>query len=715
MHSHFSRRAITASSVLIASVLVAMPPGVSASAEVIDDGPLLWLEGELAGDDGVLYAAESDFVPPETPDYGLTLDAVLALALGGRGEEAAATTALDAVEANIESYITGEAFGDTGSTYAGATGKALLTASIMGADVDDFGGVDLEARSRATIVTDGDQVGRFSDVSIFGDFSNGFGQALSISGLSYTPDGAPDEAVTFLLDQQCPGGAFRLTYAAEPDPAADPVPEPDAVGCEDDAEASADATSLAVQALLTTGSAPATVAAIEAATDWLIGEQAVDGSIGANANSTGLASQALLAAGETEAAVLARNYVTLLQVGPDDSPDELGAIAFDAEALALVATDGIDAASRDQFRRSTTQGVLAYGVGPFGQIDDYTAVTPDRLTDTRDTEPVAAGTEIALQVGGTSGVPINAAAAVLNVTAVRGEGVGFLTVWDCSDPRPETSSVNFVDASASPNSVISALSAGGEMCIYASETVDVIVDVNGYFSAGSAYIAFAPERLTDTRGFDRVLADGQIEVQVGGQVGAPLTADAAAVLNVTAVRADDSGFLTVWDCAEPRPTTSSVNFDSESATPNTVISTLSASGAVCVYSSAETDVIVDAIGAFPRGSDYTGIAPERVTDTRQSGSVGADTQISVDIAEGAEISESAGSVALNVTAVRAEGPGFLTVWNCSDPRPPTSSVNFDGPSASPNSVIAALSVDREVCVYASVDADIIVDVVGYFG
>ena len=70
----------------------------------------------------------------------------------------------------------------------------------------------------------------------------------------------------------------------------------------------------------------------------------------------------------------------------------------------------------------------------------------------------------------------------LNVTAVRGANVGFVTVWDCSSPQPGTSSVNFSGPEAEPNSVITQLSSDGEVCLSTSESVDLIVDVSGYFA-----------------------------------------------------------------------------------------------------------------------------------------------------------------------------------------------------------------------------------------
>ena len=699
MRTHPSRRAKFRSSVplasaLVAGLLVAVPAGSSNAADAVDDAPLLWLEGELTDNGGTM---PSSFDPMAT-DFGLTLDAVLALTLGGRGAEAPATEAMTLFEANIDDYITGEAFGDAGSAYAGAIGKSLVAVSVRDGDVNAFGGVDLEAASRDAMQTGGLHQGRFSDVSTFGDFSNGFGQALNISGLSSTPDGAPGDAVDFLIDQQCSNGGFRLSYDGT-------TPTR---GCDVDVDADTDATSLALQALLAVDPNPETQASIADAITFLLELQTDDGGIDANANSTGLASQALLAAGQTAPALEARNYVMGLQLVC--SADEYGAIAFNQGAFDEAAS-GIDAPQRDQFRRATSQGVLAFAPAVVSDVADYVACIPVRVLDTRTSTPLAAGEQTMVTVAGSGTVPNIAAAVALNVTAVRGAGTGFVTVWDCSTPRPTTSSVNFAGPAASPNSVITGLSDTGSICLYSDQTVDLIIDVDGYFPAGSTYTAIAPERLIDTRSTVQVPPAAPIEFAVTG-----IPDDSAvAVLNVTAVRGASTGFLTVWDCSDPRPTTSSVNFSGPAASPNTVISKLSDNGTACIYADADVDVIVDVSGAFPEGSGFTGITPDRVLDTRSDDTVYLAGDFSVTIAGEGDVPVSATAAALNVTPVRGDGIGFVSVWDCSEPRPETSSANFAGPAPAPNSVIAKLSDDGRVCLATSESVDLIVDVGGFFG
>ena len=111
----------------------------------------------------------------------------------------------------------------------------------------------------------------------------------------------------------------------------------------------------------------------------------------------------------------------------------------------------------------------------------------------------AGGTTIEVPIVGRAGVPEGAVAALLNFTAVRGSGPGHLTAYPCGEPQPLASTVNFMADEAVANSTIVKLGAGGSVCVYATTSVDVVVDIGGFYPAGSDYVPQAPERLLDTR------------------------------------------------------------------------------------------------------------------------------------------------------------------------------------------------------------------------
>ncbi len=237
-----------------------------------------------------------------------------------------------------------------------------------------------------------------------------------------------------------------------------------------------------------------------------------------------------------------------------------------------------------------------------------------------------------------------------------------------------------------------------------------------------------PNRLLDTRlpgaltagnsfSTQAVVPAGQsITVKVtGGDV--PETALAVA-LNVTAVDGQAPGFLTVWPDGGPQPGTSSVNFPPGGASPNTVVSRVGTGGLIRIFASAPVEVIVDIFGWFGPGGTarlFT-IVPDRVFDSRAgAGPVAKNQTIDVQITGTARVPAGSTAAILNVTATDATAPGFLTVFPSDRAQPGVSSVNFEVGVARPNSVIAPVGADGKIKIFASEQANVIVDVMGWFG
>ncbi len=719
---------------------------------------LLWLEGELNDNGGSM---PSSFDPTKT-DWGLTIDTILALNGGGRGAEPAATTATEGLSANINDYITGEAFLDVGSHYSGPVGKSMLAAILQGANPSNFGGVDLEALSRAAIQPSGIHEGRFSDVSIFGDFSNGFGQALNILALSQTTAGVPASASDFLLAQQCPAGGFRLSY--DPPFVLPPAtPAPATRGCVSDSEADTDATAFALDALLTLDPG-SVITAVDRAASWLVDHQdpvthgfgGTGPTASVNANTTGLAVHASNAAGRAEAATRGLGYVRSLQLNPLQTSGtaavgEEGAIARDEGALADALAGGITALARDQWRRATAQAVLAFNFPAFvAPRSDPVTLDPARLLDTRPGESTIdglqlgggltpAGSTLVLQVTGRGGVPADAAAVVLNITAEGGQGPGFVSVYPCDAAQPLTSSLNFVTGTPTANAVVAGLSAAGTVCLYVgTNAVNLVADVNGYFPAASGYHPLTPARLMDSRPGESTIDGAQVGagltpagstlvLPISGRGGVPADVDAV-VLNVTADGGEGPGFVTVYACDAPRPLASNLNFTASTPIANMVATELSTTGMVCLYVATNAvNLIADVNGYFPTGSGYNAVTPARLLDTRPgestidgaqlgAGLTGAGTTLVLPVAGRAGVPADAASVVLNVTADGALGTGFVTVYACDAPRPLASNLNFVANTPIPNAVITKLSAAGTVCLYVATNpVNLIADVSGYFG
>lgn len=312
----------------------------------------------------------------DSPDFGLTLDAVMAYALDDRASDHHATTALDIVGDRILEYVSDAGFGDgTTERYAGALAKSTLAFALAGRDVNDVDGVDLEAELRARMQTTGDDTGRFSDQSQWGDYSNGFGQSLAILALARTEGGVPQQAIDFLMSQQCPNGGFRGTYSTPG-------------GCTDSVNADTDYTSFAIQALHSIGQSAEVKLALHRAVDFVLDHQADDGSVSGtgvtavpNTNSTALAAQALRAVGRTTDADEASGWVRGRQIDATDAGDgpagtDLGAIAYGPDAFDAAITAGIAEGVRDQWRRATVQGLLAFDAPSYSPAGEEPESSP---------------------------------------------------------------------------------------------------------------------------------------------------------------------------------------------------------------------------------------------------------------------------------------------------------------------------------------------------
>lgn len=223
---------------------------------------------------------------------------------------------------------------------------------------------------------------------------------------------------------------------------------------------------------------------------------------------------------------------------------------------------------------------------------------------------LAAGSFRAIQVAGRVGTNAEATNAVLSVVAVSPSGGGYLTVYPCGT-RPATSSMNFTPGVTLATMVITKLGAGasaGDVCIYTSTRTDLIVDVSGSFFDAAFGALPTPKRIVDSRRtgttddglqqrFGPILAGTSRTVPVASRVGLPGSVQNV-VLTVVAVGPPTAGYLTVYPCGLPVPSTSSMNFTRGVTLANTVVTKLGAGGSVCIYTSATMHVVVDVAGSL---------------------------------------------------------------------------------------------------------------------
>ena len=375
----------------------------------------------------------------------------------------------------------------------------------------------------------------------------------------------------------------------------------------------------------------------------------------------------------------------------------------------------------------------------------FNATAPVRVADTRAGEPVgfpvtkvslSGGTTLAVPVAGTFGVSTDAVAVALNVTAVDPAGEGHLRVFPCGGPMPNASAVNYARGETVANSAITRVGTGGAVCVFAATNTHLVVDLTGWFPAGSAYSALPPQRIADTRVGQPVsfpaakqrIAGGDVLVMpVAGAFAVPADAQAV-VLNVTAVAPVAPGHFRVFPCDSAVPNASHLNFAAGQTVANTVVVAPGANGgvtpggAVCILTTATADIVVDLTGWFPAGSGFGATPPVRVTDTRVGQPVAlpvvkqrvaAGTTLSIPMAGTFGVPVDATAVVLNVTAVDPLNAGHVRAFPCGSPVPNASNLNYVARQTIANTTIVRPGAGS-VCVYTSATTDLVVDLNGWF-
>ena len=249
---------------------------------------------------------------------------------------------------------------------------------------------------------------------------------------------------------------------------------------------------------------------------------------------------------------------------------------------------------------STPVNLIVDMSGWFISGDELNTFTPQRAFDLRTTGLVVTpNTPYAFQMTGNFGIPPSGASSVvLNVTATGATESGYITVWPCDQPQPNTSNLNYLPNQDIPNAVIATIDSRGQVCFASSSPTFLIADISGWFAQSSNLNVITPQRLLDTRSAQRVSATPTYVLDLSATSPVSAGAATAVVLNVTATRATGSGFATVWPCDESQPPTSNLNFDANEDIPNLVLTKVSTSNTVCFSASTPVHLIADLMGWF---------------------------------------------------------------------------------------------------------------------
>jgi len=157
------------------------------------------------------------------------------------------------------------------------------------------------------------------------------------------------------------------------------------------------------------------------------------------------------------------------------------------------------------------------------------------------------------------------------VTVVPQGPLAYLTAWPTGQTQPLVSTLNSFDGTTLANAAIVPAGTNGSASFYASNTTDLVIDINGYFappgSGGLNFYPVTPCRLVDTRnpngtfGGPTMAAGTTRAIPLWeGSCGLPgLPGAQAYSLNITVVPQGILSYLSTWPTLGTQPMVSTLN------------------------------------------------------------------------------------------------------------------------------------------------------------
>ena len=241
----------------------------------------------------------------------------------------------------------------------------------------------------------------------------------------------------------------------------------------------------------------------------------------------------------------------------------------------------VDPATNKVYAANLASNTVSVVSGGWPLALQFVPATPCRLVDTRNPTgpfggpPIPGGgyRDFILPNNLECGIPATAAAYSLNVTVVPHGALGYIMVWPTGEDQPAVSTLNSLDGRIKADAVIVPAGASGGVRILATNTTDLVLDIDGYFVPApnpSAYAFFplTPCRVADTRnapgklGGPYLQGNQQREFPVLDATACAIPNSAIAYsINLAAIPRNHLplGFLTVWPTGQNRPISSTLN------------------------------------------------------------------------------------------------------------------------------------------------------------
>ncbi len=447
-------------------------------------------------------------------------------------------------------------------------------------------------------------------------------------------------------------------------------------------------------------------------------------------------------------------------VGPAGPPQPTGDVSFTSNGTAIsgctnvtltsgtaqcvdssppTGTDIIVATYSGDSNYGPSQGSAVQIVNPVPTAVKFVTLPPCRVVDTRSPNgnfggpPIQGGSARSFPLSESDnpcGIPANAVAYSLNVTVVTGGRLGYLTIWPTGEGQPTVSTMNSPDGRTKANAaIVPAGSSNGSVSVYVSDTTNLILDINGYFTtSGSSTLEFyplTPCRVVDTRGSDGDLGGPYLQGHqernfpvLLGSCGLPSNA-AAYSMNFTVLpKSSHVGYLTVWPVGESQPQVSTLNDPTGTNVANAALVPAGTNGEIATYVTDDTDLLIDVDGYFaPPGSgglSFYALTPCRVLDTRSGGGQPFTGELTVNVQTSpCGPPATARGYVFNATAIPHGALNFLTLWPDTEGQPQVSTLNASDGAITSNMAIVP-NINGKTDAWAQGTTQLILDISGYF-
>lgn len=370
----------------------------------------------------------------------------------------------------------------------------------------------------------------------------------------------------------------------------------------------------------------------------------------------------------------------------------------------------------------------------------FVPVPPCRVVDTRGPNgpfggpPIQGGTFRSFPIPqGACNIPASAGAYVLTVTVIPNGQLSLLTVYPTGENRGAVTTMVSLDGRIKSDPTIVPAGTNQAVSVYASDTTNAILDISGYFAPASQntleFYPLPPCRVVDTRGPNGPLGGPYLQGDHKRDFPVPQSPciqglnPVAYSMNFAVVpRTGSLEFLTVWPTGQPQPLAVTLTDPTGTVVADAGIVAAGTSGAISVYPSNDTDLIIDINGFFaPPASGglslYLTSAPCHAFDSRRSvfdpgfsGMIVAPVGVP---GNSCGLPGTAQAYVFNATVYPRGSLGYLTLWPNGQQQPVVANLEaIDGAVTSNMAIVP--TTNGYIDAYASNTTKLNLDIMSYF-